>query len=356
MHAPSKPIVEREDSKSLNLNASVSQASVNDANDDNALSEVKLEYPHTGPVISAPVPVPPQVDPTVLALSLVLTLSAANEKLAIQVILNIFRDFVWTWWSCQFRDYQAGVTDDADYDPRGQWMGQQIWGTLAIATGFIGLAMIYKIKHRPMPYKEAIIYGAGAATAIYTWDRGQTVCTAYGQNSLNLTLNDAGYFSSICTGGFEGPTQYIVITLGNMLIDHETKRKYLSNPLRFLGELSLSASIGAIPGGMWQIVYNASIISNVGTFDTSLAVAAAVATCNVVTTKINDRIISYFEDYIISRVRSALGSSQPRAPEVMPGTLFHHQRLPGQIQLAVRPNQIAPAPDEKKENPRFDNM
>ena len=261
----------------------------------------------------------------------------ANEKLAIQVTLNIFRDFWWTWWSYANFNYAVNETDDANYDIGSQWFGQQVWGTTAIAAGFLFLLAVYKYNARKMPVADALIYALAAATAIFTWDYGQTLGIQLGQDNLNMSPLGAAMFASVFTGGFEGPTQYLVITAGNLIKDQEVRNKYRRNPVsRISGELVLSATIGALPGGDWEIAYVGGVNGNWGLPGTSTVVAATVATLNVVTTKINDKIIACVENRF-SRDRVAVA-----------GTLFHHQeqprRTPVYLLMPPKPNQIAPAP------------
>jgi len=259
----------------------------------------------------------------------------ANFLLFTAIIINIVRDYVWTWAS--YKDYndRLALTNNTGFGPNGQWFGQQVYSTAAMAaTSLLLIAGAYgwnkcgeenqttisdtnAVLATPINITDSELplvnsnrnlmqldmrdyslwvgaFLAGATFAVYTWNRGQT-------QGINLFTNaglspaDAGYLASLLTGGYEGPTQFIFINLVRLL-SAEVRKETEENPKKYLQlkakEGALSIVPGLIPGGLWQVVYNAGSINNWGAQPTSAAVAAVVAAANAAVAKFNDAIIA----------------------------------------------------------------
>ncbi len=243
-----------------------------------------------------------------------------NEELAHAVAHNSIRDWIWTYLSYDLLNMRLQVTTDATFDFKGQWAGQQLYATLGMVIFAIASKLAYSAYNKVnkqssapsntgpeqplLPQTEpseirfptadiaAII--AGAASAVYTWDRGQEWGIQIGAQ-LGLSPEIAGYFASIFTGGLEGPTQFLAISLVKLLTKDEEWSLFKNNPKNYLQgklkEFGLSATLGTIPGAVWQIVFNAGVLANLGPIATSFLVAAAVAACNVIYAKTSKAIL-----------------------------------------------------------------
>ena len=135
----------------------------------------------------------------------------------------------------------------------------------------------------------------GASAAIPTWDYGQVLGIAQGQ-SMGMSTISAGYYASMYTGLFEGATQTALITAlntcagryreGESLASWDSAKDVLINVLK---ALPLGVTIGAVPGAVWQLVYNACFVAaSAHLVAGGLAVAAAVCAANIVTTRLID--------------------------------------------------------------------
>ncbi len=205
------------------------------------------------------------------------------KPLVIQVLLNTVRDFTWTFLSYESLNLYLHQTDNAHYDTSGQWLGQQLWATGAMLMMGLGIAVLSCCRSRNLPAKDIAIYTAAAATAIYTWDRGQQIGINCGKRQLSLSSQGAAYFSAIFTGIFEGPTQYALIALSKVISDSEERKKYMDVKkacIKLFKDISYSASVGAVPGAVWQIMYAACLQAGIGPVATGIVVMLCVAFAN----------------------------------------------------------------------------
>lgn len=226
-----------------------------------------------------------------------------NDMLTAQIIINIARDFVWTWFSYDNYNYRFTTTTDEHYDLKGQWMGQQVAGLAAMVAAGLFIAAFYGVKKgvKNIPWLDIIKYVLAAAAAIYTWDRAQQlgiwVFQKAGFRPIVAALL-AGFF----TGTAEGPTQYAFIKLvdicKNLKNNPNAWQEFKNNPAAAFKKCGLEvilsgivgATPGAWPGDVWQFVYAGCVAANLGPAITSTLVAVAVATFNGLTTKMNDAI------------------------------------------------------------------
>lgn len=211
--------------------------------------------------------------------------------LGIAVYYNLLRDPSWTYVTDDNYNDRLRTADNWNEANYGQWA----WGTIFMFGGLALHWLACKIAGKEMPWKKSLVAIAAASMAIPGWNWAGYQGQALGE-SLGMTSDVAGYFAAIFTGLAEGPIQEAMTTLGNFLSDSEERKKFKSDPKEYLKDFAkrfgLSITLGAIPGDVWQLVYNACQTNNANIFLTSLAVGLAVATCNVGYAKIVDKIFA----------------------------------------------------------------
>lgn len=247
------------------------------------------------------------------------------------IVINIVRDVAWTYLSCEDYNDRLKKTNNAGFGWNGQWFGQQLWSTLfmimASLTLLVGtitweacpeyeeqtalinenrqhhdddqaLVQPERIDRIPFSFKEYCIYVfsyfIAAAIAIYTWDRGQTLGINLGL-STGMTPAQSGYFASLLTGSFEGPTQFFFIALILMMFHEKTRKEVQNNSKTFFKTKSqeslLSIFPGMIPGALWQIVYNAGSTEEWPVSATCVGVGVTVALANFFVDRLNSKIL-----------------------------------------------------------------
>lgn len=222
---------------------------------------------------------------------------APNEVLKIGLALNFVRDVTWTAMSYLNWNIHGKASDDVGEQIFAQWL----YSTAAMAVALLGIYGRYKYKDWQMPLKEACTSLVAASAAIYTWDKAQDIGIAFGLKHIKAKQRfvDAGYLAAIFTGGAEGPTQYIITLIGTLILLPEERTKYSLS--RATKEFILNASIGIIPGGNWQIVYNwnpakatsATAANNIPRLLTgSVAVGASVMFWNWTCAKAVERVMT----------------------------------------------------------------
>ena len=216
-----------------------------------------------------------------------------NEELAHSAAHNGVRDWIWTYFSYDLLNARLQATADVTFDLTGQWAGQQLYSTLGMVIFAIASKLAYKGVGKEFPTADVVASITAASAAIYTWDRGQAIGIHLGAK-LGLSSATSGYFAGIFTG-VEGPTQFLVLTLSKLLTKDEEWSQFKQNPKDYLlskvKELGLSATLGLVPGAVWQIVFNAGLLANLGPVATCFLVAAAVGVCNVIYAKTSKAIL-----------------------------------------------------------------
>lgn len=211
-----------------------------------------------------------------------------SEEEKIQIYLNFVRDLVWVFWSYQNLGARAFTTDDANFGVEGQWFGQQVAGTGAMAVGLLPLLAWYlgKAGRRNLfPAWLTFVFFCAAAVSIYTWDQGQQLGVNQGRENTSRTPLQIALYASIYTGVFEGLTQGLILLLGR-LCHTEYRKNYHKHPIRLGVELSASITIGALPGMIWQIVYALCVNANAGPVPTSILLAITVSSFNYLNSKL----------------------------------------------------------------------
>jgi|GEM_PF-5884633 len=233
-------------------------------------------------------------------------------SLPAQVGLGISRDTFWALSAFKGWDWpfsRLGKT-------WGSWLNQFGMGAAALSTASLGMfALNPKFRTRT---GAAVIsmYAAASLLAIIPWNYAQSLGAETGENDLNLTTEEANYYSSIYTGIFEAVVQYAVISAVSAALDAKEKAKWkldLNHGLQRSVELLLS-----IPGGaMWQIVFQATYewaqknVQNL--ILSSSGVALSVAGTTYLTTKLAESI-THFIDHRLAK----------EAPEADDGEKLDH--------------------------------
>ena len=183
-----------------------------------------------------------------------------------EAFINFFRDLTWaplTFFASDFINSKDNST------LKSQTITQTLISTLAMVIA----ASVYNLLHGCCSthkqettlnklIKSSFIIG-GAGLAIPGWNGMQYMGTQIGANNLGLNPSQSGYFSAIFPGMAEGPTQALAaksFATYNMGVK-KLCDNFLNNPSKFMWQfikqLVYFASIGAIPGNMWQIAYQA---------------------------------------------------------------------------------------------------
>jgi len=253
----------------------------------------------------------------------------ANIALAISLLQNFGRDWVWGIWSQKEWNFYFESTPQ-DFGLRGEWGPQFVYGSLAAITATIISAGACKAAGKEIPYKDMIASLVGTMAAIIPWDAGYNLGMSIGQANGWSQLNSA-LFSSIFTGVFEGATQFITIKLTKKLCDAEERRKFCEDPKQYLKDcfdpetlaqfakdFGYSITIGAIPGAVWQLVFAACGVAGISAVPTGLLIALAVGVCNFGVAKIEEKkLMSRAYESITSSICSCRFFKAPERPPVV---------------------------------------
>ena len=218
-----------------------------------------------------------------------------NEQIAYTVSTYAVGDLIWSSFSYLNLGINLQPTNDTSFGMSGQWAGQQLYATLGM--GFFSgiIAARYGLKKEYLKAADVMTASAAGCLSVYTWDRAQV----WGINvftNAGTASNAAGYYASIFAGISEGLTQFIFIKLVKLFSDEtefthfkQDTRNYFLNLLIGLG---LNSTIGAIPGAVWQLVFNAATINSIGAAATALSLATCVAISAITSAKANYEIIN----------------------------------------------------------------
>lgn len=229
----------------------------------------------------------------------------SDPHVHLPALLNLIRDFLWTYLSYNLLNDQLTKTDDTNFDAQGQWLGQQLYSTLAMLGTLIGTWGFYKLRKlkdeegnaREFLWDHGLIYVMAAAVAIYTWDRAQVLAIQAFKNK-GYTDETAGYLAAFATGT-EGCVQFSSIVLLRTLCIKDYRDFFLENPKKFatlfMPRLFCSLTLVAAPGASWQLVYNAGTLYAWGAFLTSMAVALTVAFFNYTSVKLSITLLKKCE-------------------------------------------------------------
>lgn len=219
-----------------------------------------------------------------------------NELLGWNAGLNAVRDAVWTFFSDKDLNLKLKPTAQV-FQGDSQWAGQEVYSVASISMIALMGGCVYSRYglNKPFPTVDVFATVISAGAAIYTWDRGQVLGQTVFQN-MGYTVAQSGYLSSIFAGLFEGPTQYILFKFIKLMADSSEYSKFQHDSKSYLCDffagMGLSATLGIIPGGVWQIVYNALVIANANAVLASVAVMASVLICNYGYAKFVNKLFS----------------------------------------------------------------
>lgn len=218
-----------------------------------------------------------------------------NEQIAYTVSTYAIGDAIWSYFSYLNLGINLQSTNDTAFSMSGQWAGQQLYATVGMGIFSGVIAARYGLKKEyPKAADVMTIFGAGALS-IYTWDRAQTWGIEVFKNA-GYSNDASGYFSSIFAGISEGLTQFIFIKLIKLFSDDAEYTHFRKDPrnyfLNLLIGLGLNSTIGAIPGAVWQLVFNAAAIGTIGAAATALSVAMCVALSAIVSAKAYHTILN----------------------------------------------------------------
>ncbi len=223
----------------------------------------------------------------------------ASKPVLWSAAYNYVRDDVWAPLTQKLISY-TGYSDPND--PNAQMIGQLAYGTAAMLGLFalkFGITYaIYKMKNKPIDsdFKKEIYTDAktiaAASLSIITWDlaasAGIKFYTGRGYDAIT-----AGYYAAWTPGPAEGVTQYVVPKLVDGLVDLLTTREgtknffsspvvVLKNMLRLTAGVGVNATLGGIPGDVWQLVYNRCLEKGYSPEVTATLVSLAVGGCNII--------------------------------------------------------------------------
>jgi len=217
-----------------------------------------------------------KVDPPFSANTWLNVIIAAAKPLVCPVAYNFIRDFTWAPLTQHSTSYngQSNVNDSND-----QIYGQWLYSTVAMLSLFTlkfgmnyfihkckGLELSKELKHDMYTDTKIIL---GASIALYGWDQAAMAATNY-YLQQGYDAIPAGYYAAWSPGLVEGPTQYMVPKIIDGIVDLLTTREGLKNffkdsstalktVMKLTGGVLINGSFGAIPGDVWQLVYNRCI-------------------------------------------------------------------------------------------------
>lgn len=218
-----------------------------------------------------------------------------NEVLAHAITLNAVGDTIWSGFSYKDFNYAAQQTTDTNFDPRGQWAGQELYVSTGLILAAIAGRLGYAAAGKPFPTADVAAIVTATICSVFTWDYFQFKGAQWAQNAFSVSSNTANYLSSITAGLADGATQMIMISLVTLLTKETEWSKFKSDPANYLKskskELGLSLFPGLIPGAVWQLVFNFCVTLNLGPAATVFAVAIIVAATSIAITKLNSKIL-----------------------------------------------------------------
>lgn len=218
-----------------------------------------------------------------------------NESLGWNAGLNGVRDAVWTFFSDKDLNLKLKPTAHV-FQGDSQWAGQEVYSVASMSTIALIGACVYSRYglNKPFPTVDVLATITSAGAAILAWDHGQVLGQTIFQN-MGYTVAQSGYGSSFFAGLFEGPTQFILFKFIKLMADSREYTQFQHDPNSYLCDFSagmgLSATLGIIPGAVWQIVYNALVIANANAVLASIAVMAPVLICNYGYAKLVDKLL-----------------------------------------------------------------
>ena len=210
------------------------------------------------------------------------------------VMHNAIRDLMWTYFSYAELDTKLHSTTNTSFDPDGQWAAQELYSSLGMVVFSIAAKLAYHFAGRSFPNADVGAINTAAVVGIYAYDKFASIGAKLGIEALKLSPTMASYFASIFTG-FEGPVQTSIITLYKLFTKEEEWTLFREDPATYFKskgkEMGLSTTLGLIPGAVWQVIFNAGVMSALGPVGTAFLVAATVAVCNLIYAKTSKAIL-----------------------------------------------------------------
>lgn len=208
-------------------------------------------------------------------------------------VMNFVRDVTWAPLTYHQVDL---FRDDDDSDIITQTATQFVISMLAMIIGAVLYHIIKGIIAPPKDSKDiesnwtkaikTLFIWLGAGLSIPGWNALQLIGHNLGVH-LGLSVFNSGYFSSLFPGIPEGLTQGVISVISANTVNHTWNKFRLKT---FLKQLVIFVTFGAVPGDIWQTVYE--IIT--GPLETAenlpdwaitlilgLSLAIAVYLCNV---------------------------------------------------------------------------
>lgn len=208
-------------------------------------------------------------------------------------------DMVWTPFSYYGFNADWQISSNTSFVGDSQWLGQQLYPPLAMillaASHYAYHRYVNQGKENPPAYPASDVMAlmTSACCGIYAWDRAQALGVNLAQ-SWGLSSGAAGYAASAFTGVIPGPVQYSVGKVFRLCVQDKEWTHYEKDPeygKKLLKELGVSASIGAIPGAAWQLIFNASSIGGFGPLATTLFVMSGVGCVNWATVNASEQVL-----------------------------------------------------------------
>lgn len=217
-----------------------------------------------------------------------------NEEQSHSVMHNAIRDFIWTYFSYKDLDTRLHSTTNTSFDPNGQWAAQELYSSLGMVVFSIAAKLAYWFAGKSFPNANVGAINTAAVVGIYAYDKFALIGTKLGIEALQLSPTMANYFASLFTG-FESPVQTTIITFYKLFTKDKEWTLFREDPETYFKtkakELGLSTTLGLIPGVVWQVIFNAGVVSALGPVATAFLVAATVAVCNLIYAKTSKAIL-----------------------------------------------------------------
>lgn len=203
---------------------------------------------------------------------------------------NFARDLTWAFFAFQKLGMKCRYSSDVDSQFYAQWT----FSTLAMFPLLRTHAAVNKFLVRGKPQKGAIATLA-ASLSIPVWNKAGQLGQNIGEQ-LQFSSVTAGYFAAIFTGIAEGSTQELIISLCSLLFIEQERQQFKLNPqkylLRFSIKMGFAATVGMLPGAVWQLIANACDTNNVNLILSTIAVAFGVGLCNITYTQLQEKCLA----------------------------------------------------------------
>lgn len=274
-----------------------------------------------------------------------------NKEILIPTIISAAGDLPWAYfsyrgWNVAFNAAPAATFENF-FNPEGQVAAQMTYTVISMITMALFLKSLYCAAGRASDFPTAMVLSTITSTgiAIPAWETG-------GILGANTFTSHPGYLSGFFSGPAEGLTLMLVNTGLMLLLSEEQWASFTQNKVEYiknkLAELRLSVTAGAIPGTVWQIVYNVGATTEAllgfPAMMSSL-VALTVAICNGLYSKCLPAMIQGLRKVdagiadVVASMAESVGQTAQKAGQSVAGffsdTKDSSSKLPDPFQFTV---------------------